>query len=208
MNFFARSLGVPAEMKAAAAAMAGGEIVAVDIARVNGRWFIHALSMGLHPAMVEEREKIAYTSRTAKMVGSVRAFLHVVRNSRRFFVSIETDGKTVERRTAGLVVSNNPLGKGHLPYADALDQGVLGVYVTAARGWAQLMRVVAAAAVGKAAESPLIEDMRTRTAEIRLERHKSVPTTLDGELVRLSGPLRVEIVAGGLKVLKPKAKAA
>jgi diacylglycerol kinase family enzyme len=95
-----------------------------------------------------------------------------------------------------------------MPYADRLDGGVLGVYVTTARGWPQLMRVAAAAAVGGAEKSPLIEDMQTRTAEIRLERYKSVPTTLDGELVRLSGPLSVEIVAGSLKVLKPKAKAA
>jgi len=64
-----------------------------------------------------------------------------------------------------------------------------------------------AAAFGRA-ETSLIEDMQTRTATIRFELHKSVPTTLDGELVRLSGPLKVEIVAGGLKVLKPKAKAA
>ena len=67
-----------------------------------------------------------------------------------------------------------------------------------------LARVTAAAAFGKEEASPLIENLTTTTVEIRLGRHKSVPTTLDGELVRLSGPLKVEIVAGGLKVLKPR----
>jgi diacylglycerol kinase family enzyme len=208
MNFFARSLGIPAEMKAAADALAKGEVAAVDIARVNGRTFVHTLALGLHPKMVAEREKLTYRSRYGKMLGSARAFVRVLRNPRRFFVSIETDGKTVVRRTAGVVVSNNPLGKGHLPYADTLDKGVLGLYVTTARGWAQLVRVTAAAAFGAAEESPLVEYVETTTADIDLGRQRLVPTTLDGEIIRLTGPLKVEIVAGGLKVLKPKADTA
>lgn len=204
MNFFARSLGIPADMKAAAEALARGEVADVDIARVNGRTFVHSLALGLHPTMVAEREKISYGSRYSKMLGSARAFLRVIRNPRRFSVSIKTDETTVEFRTAGLVVSNNPLGKGHLPYADRLDEGVLGLYVTTARGWVQLVRVTAAAAIGGAAESPLVEYHATQAADIRLGRHKTVPTTLDGELIRLPGPLKIEIVAGGLKVLRPK----
>jgi diacylglycerol kinase family enzyme len=203
MNFFARSLGIPAEMKAAATALASGEVRAVDIASVNGRSFIHTLALGLHPTMVEEREKIEYGSRIGKMIGSARAFLRVIRHPRRFFVSIENDGATIEQRTAGVVISNNPLGKGHLPYADKLDGGVLGVYVTTARGLLQLARVTAAAAFGAAADSPLVAYVSTPTAKVRLGRHESVPTTLDGELVRLQGPLEVKIVAGGLKVLTP-----
>ena len=208
MNFFARSLAIPTEMKAAAKALAMGEIASVDIAKVNGRTFVHTLALGIHPTMVAEREKLAYGSRYGKMLGSARAFLRVIRNPRRFSVSIKTDETTEEFRTAGLVVSNNSLGKGHLPYADRLDEGVLGLYVTTARGWLQLARVAAAAAFGGAAESPLVEYRATQAADIRLGRHKSVQTTLDGELVHIPGPLKVEIVAGGLKVLKPKAEIA
>ena len=122
--------------------------------------------------MVAEREKLTYRSRYGKMLGSARAFARVLRNPRRFFVSIETDGKTVVRRTAGVVVSNNPLGKGHMPYADTLDKGVLGLYVTTARGWAELVRVTAAAAFGAAEESPLVEYVETTIADIDLGRAK------------------------------------
>jgi diacylglycerol kinase family enzyme len=206
MNFFARSLGIPLKMPAAAAALATAEIAAVDIAQVNGRKFVHTLALGLHPRLVEEREKLTYRSRYGKMLGSVRAFSRVLRNSRRFFVSIETDSKSVVRRTAGIVVSNNPLGKGHPPYADALDKGVLGLYLTSARGWGQLVRVTAAAVLGSTEESPLVEYVETTTADIDLHRSGSIPVTLDGEMVRLRAPLKVEIAAGGLKVLKPNSK--
>jgi diacylglycerol kinase family enzyme len=155
--------------------------------------------------MVAEREKLPYGSRIGKMIGSARAFVRVVRHPRRFFVSVEGDNGAIEQRTAGVVISNNPFGKGHLPYADALDEGVLGVYVTTARGWLQLVRVTVSAAFGTSAEHPLVTHLRTPRATVRLGRHDQVPTSLDGELVRLKGPLEVESVAGGLKVLAPKA---
>ena len=202
MNFFARSLSIPADVKRAAAALAGAEVAEVDIARINGRWFVHSVALGLHPAMVAEREKMDYGSRYGKMLGSLRAFIRVVRNPRRFHVVIETDGKTVSRRTAGVVISNNPLGEGHMPYADRLNDGVLAVYVTTARGWAGLTRVTAAAARGAAAEHPLVEMLETTTATIATG-SRSVPVTVDGELQLLRGPLKLECVAGGLKVLKP-----
>jgi YegS/Rv2252/BmrU family lipid kinase len=208
MNFFARSLAIPTDMKEAAAALAGGEVRAVDIARVNERYFIHTVALGLHPTMVAEREKLPYGSRIGKMIGSARAFVHVVRHPRRFFVSIEGERGRVEQRTAGVVISNNPLGKGHMPYADTLDEGVLGVYVTTARGWLQLVRVTLSAALGAAEDHPLVTYLRTPKVTVRLGRHDHVPTSLDGELVRLRGPLEVESVAGGLKVLAPKAGSA
>src|SRR3954447_9459991 len=46
MNLFARSLGIPLEMTAAAEAVAGGEVVAVDIGEVNGRLFVHHVTLG------------------------------------------------------------------------------------------------------------------------------------------------------------------
>lgn len=206
MNFFARSLQIPLEMKGAAEALAAGDVDTVDIAEINGRTFVHAVSLGIHPAMVEEREKLSYNSRYGKMMGSVRAWIRVLRNSRRFGVILDVDGARIGRRTAGIVVSNNPLGEGHLPYADRLDTGNLALYVTKARGWLQLVRVTASAALGKIAEDPLVEVHLAEETEIETG-DRAVPVTVDGELLRMQGPLKVRIVPGGLKVLKPKVSA-
>lgn len=206
MNFFARSLQIPLEMKEAAEALAAGDVDTVDLAEINGRTFVHAVSLGIHPAMVEEREKLSYNSRYGKMMGSVRAWIRVLRNSRRFGVILDVDGARIGRRTAGIVVSNNPLGEGHLPYADRLDTGNLALYVTKARGWLQLVRVTASAALGKIAEDPLVEVHLAEETEIETG-DRAVPVTVDGELLRMQGPLKVRIVPGGLKVLKPKVSA-
>ncbi len=205
MNFFAHSLAIPMDMKEAAAALAGGEVRAVDIATVNGRAFVHTLSLGLHPTMVKEREKLSFNSRYGKMLGSVRAFLRVVRNAKRFSVTVVTDNRTVTARASGMVVSNNPLGEGHMPWADRVDLGTLGVYLSSARGWSEIARILFAAALGRIREEPLIEFVRTATTTIHVRRPHHIDATLDGEVVRLKGPLKVEILPGGLKVLAPRA---
>jgi len=203
MNLFARSLGLPADMKEAAAAAAASPPRAIDIGTANGRVFIHVVSLGLHPAMVAEREKREHGSRITKMIGSVGAWVRVLRKPRRFRLSIAVDGRRIETDTIGAVVSNNPLGKGHLPYADRLDGGVLGLYVTTARTRSEIMRVTAGAALGVLADSPLIEHRDTAAVDIVVSSPRGVPVTIDGELIRLTGKLAIEIVPGGLKVLAP-----
>lgn len=207
MNFFARSLSIPADMMEAAEALAGGEIARVDIGRINDRPFVHAVALGLHPAMVAEREKGEYGSRFGKMLGSVRAWLRVLRNPRRFDVVIAANGDRLHRRTAGVIVSNNRFGRGHLPFADRLDAGSLAVYVTTARSWPELARVTVAAAVGLGEEDPAVEVLDSPEVEVVVGR-QSVPVTVDGELLQLSGPLRLECRPGELKVLKPREAAA
>jgi diacylglycerol kinase family enzyme len=203
MNLFARSLKIPLAIEPAAEALAAGEIAAVDIARVNGRTFVHVLALGFHPELVEEREKTpSYGSRIEKMASSVRSWFRVIRRPRRVFLSIRTDHKTMERETVGLVVSNNILGVGHLPYADKLDTGLLGIYLTRAETPAEIARVTAETAVGLVGMSPLIEHLTSQAVDIRFQRSR-IKATVDGELVRLPGPLKVESVAGGLKVLRP-----
>jgi diacylglycerol kinase family enzyme len=208
MNLFARSLKIPLAVEPAAEALAGGRIAAADIARVNGRIFVHALTLGFHATLVEEREKTpTYRSRIEKMIGSARSWWLVIRQPRRLSLTIRTDHQTLERQTIGLVVTNNVFGAGHLPYADALDTGLLGIYVARGESPAEIVRITAEAAVGLVSKSPLIEHLTSQAVDIRPgKRH--IKATVDGELVRLAAPIRVESVPGGLKVLVPAASAA
>ena len=205
MNLFARSLQIPLAIEAAAEALAGGAIRAIDIGRVNGRPFVHVVSLGFHVALVEEREKAPnYRSGIEKMIGSLRSWWQVMRTPHHLFLSIRTDQQAIERDTIGLVISNNVLGVGHLPYADRLDTGLLGVYITTAETPVEIARVTAEAAFGLVSMSPLIEHLTSQSVNIRF-RKRRIGATVDGELVRLAGPLKVESVAGGLKVLAPEA---
>ncbi|HVZ14483.1 MAG TPA: diacylglycerol kinase family protein [Bauldia sp.] len=203
MNLFARSLALPTDMKEAAAAIAASTPRAVDIGKANDRVFIHVVSLGLHPAMVAEREKREHGSRWTKMIGSAGAWARVLRKPRRFRLTIGTDGERIETDTIGAVVSNNPLGKGHLPYADRLDGGILGLYVTTATTRGEILRVTAGAALGALGESPLVKYRSTTAVDIAITSARGVPVTIDGELMRLTGKLHIATVPGGLTVLAP-----
>ena len=56
-NHFAKDLGLPLELGAAARVAASGRVVRVDVGEVNGRVFINNSSIGLYPRLVRRRQR-------------------------------------------------------------------------------------------------------------------------------------------------------
>lgn len=141
MNLFARSLAIPLNLDAAVAAFANAEIRPIDVAVANGRPFIHQFSIGMHAKMVHLREKMEFGSRLGKMRASARAAYYTLKNPPKLNVVLKIGEAEIQARTAGIGVTNNLFGEGHLPYAENPDGGVLGIYVTAARQRNELIRL-------------------------------------------------------------------
>lgn len=203
MNLFARSLGIPLEMYEAAEALAGGHVGRIDIGEVNGRYFVHHVTLGLHVRMIEIREQVSYNSRLGKLVANVQAFLSAVRRPPLMRAKVTVNGASFRRRTAAILVANNPLGEGHLPYADDPRQGRLAVYLSLSSSTVDLLTLAAEVAFGDIENNPLLEHHEGETVTIALPRRRRVRASLDGELIRLHSPVRARIHAGGLKVLQP-----
>ena len=205
MNLFARSLGVPLEMYDAAAALARGQIGRVDIGEANGRSFVHLVTLGLHARTIELREKLPYNSRMGKIVANLRAFLSAVAQPPLLRARITIDGRTFHRRTPAIVVANNPLGEGHLPYADDPRQGRLAVYVSRSSSTVDLLELAAEVTLGDIGGNPLLESHEGKEVRIALPRRRRIRASVDGELIALRTPVEVRIHPGGLKVLQPAA---
>jgi diacylglycerol kinase family enzyme len=203
MNLFARSLRIPLAMQEAAEALAGGSVAAVDIGEVNGRRFIHHVTLGLHPRMIRIRERLSYSSRIGKILAGLQAWWMVLRRPPRSAVRMQADDQTLLRRATAILVSNNPLGEGHLPYADDLEGGKLGLYVTGSRRWGELLQLAARLTLGDIAENPALEKWYARSIELNLSKPRS-NASVDGEIVPLETPIRFRIVPRGLKVLQPR----
>lgn len=203
MNLFARSLGIPLEMTDAAESLAGGERVAVDIGDVNGRLFVHHVTLGLHARMILLRTRIVYKSRLGKLRASVQAWWMAVRNPRTLDARIRADGAERRRKTAAILVTNNPLGEGHIPYADDPRQGTLGLYVANSPRWQDLVYLAVGLALGRVATNPLLDNSVANEVDIFLPA-PSVNASVDGEIVELQTPLRCRLRRGGLNVLKPR----
>jgi len=208
MNLFARSLGVPLNLEQALTALASGDIQQVDIATVNGRPFIHQFSVGIHAKLVKLRESLPYKSRLGKMLASSRAALGAILSPPRFTAEVLTRGRLERRSTAGISVSNNPLDEGHLPLADRLDRGVLGIYLVAPLTLPVMMRLTLGLLRGKFRSLPEVIDREVSAATIFFPRRKSGSMgVVDGELIKLPDRVDLKLHPGALQVLVPKAPA-
>lgn len=206
MNLFARSLGIPLPLDAAIAAFARGEVRAVDIATANGRAFVHQFSIGMHAKMVRLREKMAFGSRLGKIGASARAAWYTAMNPPAFDVTLTMGETEIVTRTTGIGVTNNLFGEGHLPYADAPDGGVLGIYVTVAVERRDVLRFLFHMARGRwrANDQVEIHEAGRVTVKVRPRRRK-LHAVIDGELTELKPETDIEIHPGALRVLVPGA---
>jgi diacylglycerol kinase family enzyme len=204
MNLFARSLGVPLEMRAAAEALAGGRTTEVDLGEVNGRLFVHHVTLGLHPRMIGIRGRLRYGSRLGKILATIQAWWMALKRPPLLDAAIRAGEDAFSRRTAAILVSNNPLGEGHLPYPDDLRLGRLGLYVTASRRWADLLELAARMTIGEFTQSPLLEHRDVKSLEISLPR-PAVRVSIDGEIVTLATPLRFSVRRRSLTVFQAEA---
>ncbi|MBP0438161.1 diacylglycerol/lipid kinase family protein [Tianweitania sediminis] len=205
MNLFARSLKIPLGLDAAMEAFATGRVQQVDIASANGKPFVHQFSIGLHAKLVDMRDKMKYGSRMGKMRASMRAAFTTIIQPPHVNVSIITDSSEIVARTTGIGISNNLFGEGHLPYADRLDQGILGIYITTARTTAEIIRFLLNLAIGRWKKNTKVEIHQTSALllKVRGKRRKPYRCVVDGETSNLARETSIKIHPLALKVLVP-----
>jgi diacylglycerol kinase family enzyme len=208
MNLFARSLKVPLNLEQALAALAGGELDHVDIATANGRPFVHQYSVGMHSRLVRIREELTYNSRWGKMLASVRAVGATLSRPLVFDAEIRTPTGIEHRRAMAISVSNNVLGEGHVPYAEQVDGGVLGVYVVKPMPPADAARLAFSLLFGTWKHHPLVSERQVEQVTLSFPRRKkSAKAVIDGELIPLEKRVELQLHSGALRVIVPKAEA-
>lgn len=208
MNLFARSLKVPLNLDQALRALAGGELGAVDIATANGRPFVHQYSVGMHSRLVRIRNGMTYRSRFGKILASVRAATETVSRPLIFDAVIRTANGIENRRAMAIAISNNVLGEGHVPYAENVDQGVLGVYVFKPMPPVEVARLALSLLVGTWKHHPLVSERQVEEVTLSFPRRKaSAKAVIDGELIDLEKRVELKIHRGALRVIVPKVEA-
>ncbi|KQQ82150.1 diacylglycerol kinase family protein [Aureimonas sp. Leaf324] len=205
MNLFARSLQIPMGLDPAVKALANGRIAEVDIASVNGRYFVHQFAVGMHARMVRTREKLDYSSRIGKMWASARAVVTAAGSLPMVDLRFEIDGKTQVIRTPAVAISNNIYGDGHLPYADDPQGGKLGIYIMRATSRLAVLKTTVDMMRGAWKDKDNLTVMTADEIVIEHRRSKSRNrSVMDGELRALDRRSEVKIHPRGLKVLVPE----
>jgi len=209
MNLFARSLKLPLNLEEAVKALAAGRLMGVDIATANGTPFVHQYSVGIHTRLVRIRESMKYRSHLGKMLASLRAIALAVYRPPIFDAEIRTSRGVDTRKASGITVSNNLLAEGHIPHADRIDRGVLGVYVVDPMPASELLKLCAQVLLGTWKGHPLVSEKEVTFVSLRFPRRKSSAQALmDGELIALEPRVDIQIHPRALNVIAPLAQPA
>lgn len=207
MNLFARALKIPLDPVQALKSLLGGEEAMVDTGTMNGRLFLHQVSLGLQPKMVKLRETMSYGSRAGKILASWRAFVRTLRRPPSLSLEAEAeDGRRWQIKAPALVVSNNLLLEGLPPVSARLDEGILGVYTLQSTTWPDLLSLTKDVVMGQWQRSALMDVREVEHIAIARARRpwKSMTVSVDGELIRVKGRIDIAIKPKSLRVLRPR----
>lgn len=204
-NDFARTLGIPRDLEAAAALAAGSSIRTVDVARADGASFLNVASMGMSVMLIGELSHglKRWLGPAAYAVAGARVFLR----HPTFQARIVTQAGAIECEVHQIVVANGRFfGGGVLVARDSsLDDGALFVYGLGARGRWQLLSTLTLLMLRIPLDRP--GDFFFKTNAVRIETIPGLRVNLDGE-IRAATPTTFEVVPGALRVLAPEAPGA
>jgi YegS/Rv2252/BmrU family lipid kinase len=199
-NDFSRTLGLPTNPKEAAALIADGPSMPVDVGRVNGHYFLNAAHLGLG---VETAKRTSPTLKhvigpLAYMLAAAQAWM----NAEPLEIECCFDDKNcVKMMASQLLVGNGRyFGGGNVVARDAtLDDGLLDVYVLESDlGAAEALKMAAAVRQGGLEDQPGLFYARASRFTARMSR--STEVNLDGELIPMEAQLQFEVLPRALSV--------
>lgn len=203
-NHFAKDLGIPLQLDAAAAVIASGRIRAVDLAEVNGETFINNSSIGIYPYLVIDRERRRAHHKLAKWMAAVPAFFRMMRHFPRRRLRISAEGFARPYRTPCLFVGNNEYAMELFTARRRrrLDGGRLWFYVVKPREPIEFFWMVCRLCFGRIDPARDVDTFEVAEAEIGAKTSR-LPVALDGDVRIMHTPLNYRSRPAALNVLVP-----
>jgi diacylglycerol kinase family enzyme len=203
LNHFARDMEIPLDLGQAAVVAATGRTVAIDIAEVNGHFFLTNSLLGLYPFYRAEREWQEASGRP-KPATLFMAFARTLWRFPRLRLRFLTSGGELKRTTPYVLIANNEHAmEGFKPWKrDSMTEGRLWVYVLRDRGRAGLLRLIAKIASGGSLAQEEFERLSAREVVID-STWRGLRVAVDGEIVQVRAPLTYRSWPGALKVIVP-----
>lgn len=199
-NHFARQLGIPLDLREAAALAASGAARPVDLGEANGRAFINNASAGAYVDLVHERERSSLPGVIGLAYGAGQALARL--RSRTFELVIDGEPRSVA--TPLLFVGNNryQVPDGAPTERVSLTDGQLSVFAVARLARLPLLMAALRILAGK---PRMHRDfaLHRSAKEVVIDGSGEIDITFDGEPCRMPLPLTLGIRPRALAVVQP-----
>ncbi len=195
-NQFAREVGIPGDIAAAAACLAKGRVAAIDMGMCNDQGFITVATMGL-------TTDIARGLTSKGVLGKASygpALIKAIQKVEPFEVEIVGGSETIVGEVIQVVVSNGRTHAGpFLASPDAtITDGMFDVYTLKPMGFGEMVGTGVLALAGKHTEVEEVDWMKTSTLSIKTQ--PKIPVILDGEEIWFDS-LEFRVEMAGIKAL-------
>lgn len=201
VNHLARDLQLPIDdWRAAMEVALRGEVRQIDVGRINGRYFLNSVMLGIYPTLSEFRERFrSMHSRWGAYAKAARLALHQFPH---VTLVVELDGRVETFRTQMFVVAVNAYDlntTGIVAPKTTFNDGRLTMYSLSFMSRPQFVRAAAKYLRGKIVD---VEGFRSvRTTQLRVDTpKKTMSISVDGELVEMETPLQIAAVPSSLLV--------
>src|SRR5215213_208845 len=204
LNHFAKDLGIPLDLQAAARTIVAGHSTEVDVAEVNDRIFLNNSSLGLYPIIVREREKRQRLG-SGKWPAFIWAMIQALRRYPFLDVRLRVNGELLDRTTPFVFVGNNDYAMNlfNIGVRDRLDRGLLSVYITHRTSRLRLIGLALRAVFGRLRNDKDFLALRSNEVKI-LTGHNRLRVAFDGEIEVMKPPLEYRVRSRALRVIVPK----
>ena len=204
LNHFARDLGVPTDLAAAARVAVTGQPRALDVGEVNGEVFVNNSVLGFYPPVVRVRDWQREKLERGKWWATLTAAFRVLPKLPSLHVRLKADGVETDHRTRFVFVGNNEYEFNAFTYGarSRFDSGSLYLYVDKSQSRLGLLGVALLGLVRDVKRTDRFD--RWQLPEFTIEtRTRAVPVYLDGEVIVMNPPLRYRTRPLALRVLLP-----
>jgi len=204
-NLLARDLAIPLELDAAIAELPNMEARRIDVGEVNGRVFLHNVTLGFVTGIARAREQIRGRTDIGSLVGFAGHFFRRLSRARRIAVLVAIgNGEPRARRVHALTVSNNSYdqGIGHVFTRQSLSNGHLSLHILKHLTLVDFFRLSTSMLIGRWKEEEAVEIENVAEVTIRTRKPRGA-VMMDGEIEHFDMPLRLRIRPQALSVLAP-----
>ena len=203
-NYFARNLAIPLDLDGALDVLVGGASVSVDVGEVNGNLFLNNSSIGLYPAVLEQRERTYRRFGRSQLTAYLSVLQVLVQPPRFLNLTISADGHLLARRTPLLFIGSNVFQMDAFGIVGrvCLDSRKLTLYVTRPLNAVGLLRLAMRALVRGLRGAREFEAICAEEILVGMRRRR-VRVAMDGEIRLIETPLRYRLRRRALRVIVP-----
>jgi diacylglycerol kinase family enzyme len=204
-NYFARGLRMPEKPEAAAQAILDGSSHFIAVGTLNGRVFLNNVSIGLYPAILEEREATYARFGRYRFLAHLASLRTILRFQRPHRMELFQDETRHRIRTPMLFVARSAyqLDQFGLEGAQAISDDRFVLFLAHQQTRLAFLRLAWRLVRRKVDHGRDVIVSTPRRIAVAVRGRRRISVALDGEKLRMRLPLRIKLSDHLLHVILP-----